>query len=196
MAKRVGNVQNVADLRTNGVSGAAVRHFVFSTHYRKQLNLAADALEGSIEAVRRLRDFADRLASATGGTAALEDAADVLETAVREAMADDLDAPAAVAALFEFVRAANRELDRGGREAGPLTRAREVFALVDGVLDLIPEPAQADAELAAWVEERLAARREARARRDFGTADAIRDELTARGIVLEDAGGTTRWKVG
>ncbi|MEY4608927.1 MAG: hypothetical protein RL625_1144, partial [Gemmatimonadota bacterium] len=55
MAKRVGNVQNVADLRTNGVSGAAVRHFVFSTHYRKQLNLSAEALEGSIEAVRRLR---------------------------------------------------------------------------------------------------------------------------------------------
>jgi cysteinyl-tRNA synthetase len=55
---------------------------------------------------------------------------------------------------------------------------------------------QADAELAAWVEERLAARREARARRDFGTADAIRDELTARGIAIEDAGGTTRWKVG
>jgi len=67
---------------------------------------------------------------------------------------------------------------------------------VDGVLDLIPEPVQADAELAAWVEERLAARREARARRDFGTADAIRDELTARGIAIEDAGGTTRWKVG
>ncbi|MBM3899686.1 MAG: cysteine--tRNA ligase [Gemmatimonadetes bacterium] len=196
MAKRVGNVQNVADLRTNGVSGAAVRHFVFSTHYRKQLNLAAEALEGSIEAVRRLRDFADRLASASGGTAALEDAADALETAVREAMADDLDAPAAVAALFEFVRAANRELDRGGREAGPLARAREVFALVDGVLDLIPEPAQADAELSAWVEERLAARREARARRDFDTADAIRDELSAKGIAIEDAGGTTRWKAG
>ncbi|MFM9012385.1 MAG: DALR domain-containing protein, partial [Gemmatimonadota bacterium] len=110
--------------------------------------------------------------------------------------ADDLDAPAAVAALFEFVRAANRELDRGVREAGPLARAREVFARVDGVLDLIPEPAQADAELAAWVEERLAARREARARRDFGTADAIRDELSAKGIVIEDAGGTTRWKAG
>jgi len=196
MAKRVGNVQNVADLRTNGVSGAAVRHFVFSTHYRKQLNLAAEALEGSIEAVRRLRDFADRLAAATGGTAALEEAADTLETAVREAMADDLDAPAAVAALFEFVRAANRELDRGGREPGPLGRAREVFALVDGVLDLIPEPVQAEAGLAAWVEERLVARREARARRDFGSADAIRDELMARGIVLEDTGGTTRWKLG
>ncbi|MFM9014424.1 MAG: cysteine--tRNA ligase, partial [Gemmatimonadota bacterium] len=87
MAKRVGNVQNVADLRANGVSGAAVRHFVFSTHYRKQLNLAGEALEGSMEAVRRLRDFADRLAAARGGTAGLAEAAETVLVAVRAALA-------------------------------------------------------------------------------------------------------------
>ncbi|MGZ3566869.1 MAG: cysteine--tRNA ligase, partial [Gemmatimonadaceae bacterium] len=58
MAKRLGNVATVQDLRDNGVSAAAFRHFVFSTHYRKQLNLSSDALEGSIEGVRRLADFA------------------------------------------------------------------------------------------------------------------------------------------
>ena len=195
MAKRIGNVQNVADLRANGVSGAAVRHFVYSTHYRKQLNLSAEALEGSIEAVRRVRDFADRLATAVGGTPALEAAADQLEERVRAALADDLDAPAAVAALFEFIRAANRELDVGGAEARAVARAREVFALVDGILDLVPEPAAADAEAATWVEAQLAARAEARARRDFATADAIRRAIEARGVVLEDGAGGTRWKL-
>ncbi|MBM3884677.1 MAG: cysteine--tRNA ligase [Gemmatimonadetes bacterium] len=195
MAKRVGNVQNVADLRANGVSGAAVRHFVFSTHYRKQLNLAGEALEGSMEAVRRLRDFADRLAAARGGTAGLAEAAEAVLVAVRAALADDLDAPAAVAALFDFVRAANRELDLGGSDALALARAREVFAAVDGVLDLVPEPAAADAELAAWVESQLVARAEARSRRDFAAADAIRGEMEARGVVVEDGAGGTRWKL-
>ena len=196
MAKRVGNVQNVAALRENGVSGAAVRHFVFSTHYRKQLNLSDDALEASLEAVRRVRDFADRLATAKGGTRGLEDAADRLENEVRLALFDDLNAPEAMAALFEFIRAANKELDAGGGEATALRRAREVFALVDGVLDIVPERVEADAELASWVESQLVARAAARARRDFGAADAIRAALDEKGIVIEDSASGTKWKKG
>ncbi len=195
MAKRVGNVQNVADLRTNGVSGAAVRHFVFSTHYRKQLNLAGEALEGSMEAVRRLRDFADRLAAAQGGTPGLAEAAEALVAGVRAALADDLDAPAAVAALFDFVRAANRELDLGGSDAPAVARARAAFALADGVLDLVPETAAADAALSSWVEAQLVARADARSRRDFAAADAIRAAMEARGVVVEDGAGGTRWKL-
>lgn len=194
MAKRVGNVQNVADLRTEGVSGAAVRHFVFSTHYRKQLNLSGDALEGSMEAVRRVGDFAERLQTEKGGTRGLEDAADRLETAVRAALFDDLNAPEAMAALFEFIRAANKELDAGGTDAAALRRARDVFALVNGVLDLVPEPVAADAELATWVESQLEARTAARARRDFAAADAIRAALDEKGIVIEDTPAGTRWK--
>ena len=104
-------------------------------------------------------------------------------------------APAAVASLFDFVRAANRELDLGGSDALALARAREAFAAVDGVLDLVPEPAAADAELAAWVEAQLVARAEARSRRDFAAADAIRREMEARGVVVEDGAGGTRWKL-
>ena len=196
MAKRVGNVSNVADLRTNGVSGAALRHFFFTTHYRKQLNFSGDALEGSMEAVRRIADFADRLAQAKGGNRALEDAADRLENAVRAALFDDLNAPEAMAALFEFIRAANKELDTGGTDVAAIRRAREVFELVNGVLDIVPEPAEADEALAVWVEEQLAARVAARARRDFPAADAIRTALEERGIVLEDSAGGTRWKKG
>jgi cysteinyl-tRNA synthetase len=196
MAKRVGNVQNVAGLKEAGISGAAVRHFMFSTHYRKQLNLSGDALEASVEGVRRIGDFAERLKTAKGGTRGLEDAADRLETAVREALFDDLNAPEALAALYEFIRAANKELDAGGADASALRRAREVFAMVNGVLDLVPDAVEADAELATWVEEQLAARKDARARRDFAAADAIRAALDAKGIVIEDGPAGTRWKQG
>jgi cysteinyl-tRNA synthetase len=195
MAKRVGNVQNVEGLRENGISGAAVRHFVFSTHYRKQLNLAGEALEGSVEAVRRVGDFAERLKAAKGGTRGLEDAADRLENEVRAALFDDLNAPNAMGALFEFIRAANKELDAGGTEPGPISRAREVFAMVDSILDLQPERGAVAGDLSTWVEGQLQARTEARARRDFAAADAIRKALDEKGVVIEDTPAGTRWKV-
>ena len=58
MAKRVGNVLTVQGLREDGVSAAALRHFVFNTHYRKELNLSDEALDASVQAVRRVGDFA------------------------------------------------------------------------------------------------------------------------------------------
>jgi cysteinyl-tRNA synthetase len=195
MAKRVGNVTNVVGMREQGISGTAYRHFVFSAHYRKQLNLGEESLEQSRSAVNRVGAFARRLAEATAGTAALAEAATKAEHAFLEALFDDLNAPEAMAALFSFITEANRELDAGGTDGEALERARAAFRLMDGVLDLVPEQ-ETDAELAAWVEERLAARRAARERRDFAAADAVRAELTARGILIEDGPQGTRWRKG
>jgi len=194
MAKRVGNVASVEDLRANGISAAAVRHFMFSVHYRKQLNLAEESLEASANAVRRVGDFAERLARATGGTENMSVIAQQLESAARAAFDDDLNAPEAVGALFEFIRMVNAELDAGGTDQPGLEDARKAFALVNGVLDLVPGDAEVDDALSVWVEERLAARREARGRRDFAAADAIRGELDGRGISIEDTPQGTRWK--
>ena len=194
MAKRVGNVAGVADLRAQGISAAAVRHFMFSVHYRKQLNLAEESLEASTNAVRRVGDFAERLASATGGTQNMATIAAELRHAAMDAFNDDLNAPEAVAALFEFIRMVNAELDAGGTDAAGLDAAREAFALVNGVLDIVPGEAEVDDALSRWVEDRLAARRDARARRDFGAADAIRGELDGKGIAIEDTPQGTRWK--
>jgi cysteinyl-tRNA synthetase len=194
MAKRVGNVATVQDMREQGVSGAAFRHFSFSTHYRKQLNLSPDALEASLEGVRRVGDFAERLAEAVGGTPELAVAADELVRDAKAALFDDLNAPEAMAALYSFIRRANAELDRGGDDRVALDRARAAFRLVDSVLDIVPEPVADDSELSDYVEGRLADRRAARARRDFAAADAIREELTSRGISIEDGPQGTRWK--
>ncbi|HEU4642772.1 MAG TPA: cysteine--tRNA ligase [Gemmatimonadaceae bacterium] len=194
MAKRLGNVASVQDLRDAGISAAAIRHFVFSVHYRKQLNLTEEGLEASRNAVRRVGDFAERLERAEGGTPALASAAEALVRDARLALFDDLNAPEAMGALFEFIRAANAELDAGGSDVGALERAREAFALVNGVLDIVPEAPAVDGELRAWVERKLGERRAARARRDFATADAIRKEVEARGIALEDTASGTRWK--
>ena len=195
MAKRLGNVTTVKDMRESRIPAAAVRHFVFGTHYRKELNLSEETLEASMQAVRRIGDFADRLREARGGTPALAEAADELVRDTEAALYDDLNAPEALAALAVFINKANAELDRKGTDGPALERARAAFARVNGVLDVVPEAVVADPALAIWVEERLAARREARAQRDFAEADRIRAELVARQVVIEDTPSGTKWKV-
>jgi cysteinyl-tRNA synthetase len=194
MAKRLGNVATVQDLRDQGVSAAAFRHFVFSTHYRKQLNLSGDALEASIEGVRRIADFAARLAEAKGATPELEKIAEETEAEVNAALFDDLNAPIALGALFTFVRKANAELDRNGVDKRSLEKAREVFARINSVLDVVPEASGPDPELAQWVDERLKARKEARAKREFAEADRIRAEIEGKGVAIEDTPHGTKWK--
>jgi len=199
MAKRVGNVLTVEGLRESGQSAAALRHFVFNTHYRKELNLSDEALEASQQGVRRVGDFYDRLYDPATlslvGTPELATAADEAVAAAEAALFDDLNGPEALAALFNFIRRANAELDRHGGDRGSGERARAAFERINGVLDVVPERAAADPTLTSWIEERIGARRDARARRDFGEADRIRAELTARGVAIEDAGGETRWKL-
>jgi len=192
MAKRVGNVATVADLREQGVSAAAFRAFVFSTHYRKQLNLSSEALEAAIEGVRRVGDFADRLESAKGGTAELAEAAARLESEASAALFDDLNAPLAMGAMFTFIRAANVELAREGNDVSALERARGAFRKINGVLDVIPDRAPLDD--AAEIEGLLAERKAARERRDFARSDAIRAELESRGIEIKDGPTGTSWK--
>jgi cysteinyl-tRNA synthetase len=199
MAKRVGNVSTVSGLREARFSAAALRHFVFNTHYRKELNLSEEALLASTEAVRRVGAFADRLNDAAtlaqGGTTELARAADEAVQAADAALFDDLNGPEALAALFDLIRKGNAELDRKGGDRGAVETARAAFDRINQVLDIVPERLGVDAELARWIDERISARREARMQRDFAASDRIRDELKARGVVLEDAGGETRWKL-
>ena len=194
MAKRVGNVSNVESLRAQRIPAAAMRHFVFTTHYRKQLNLSPDALEQSLNAVERIGMFAQRLREARGGTPELAAVAEVAEREAAEALFDDLNAPEALGALGTFITRANAELDRGGDDAGALERARSAFALIDGVLDIVPSFGIVDAALQEWVEDRIQARAAARGRRDFAAADGIRAELLERGIAIDDGPSGTRWR--
>ena len=202
MSKRFGNITTARDLKEDGVDAAALRLFFFQTHYRQRLDLNDESIAQAVAGLRRLGDFAARLEGApaaasgavgSGATSELEGAAGLLREQFTAALDDDLNAPRAVAALFDFVTAGNRALDR---RAGASAAAREAFRWAVGVLDVLPTPKAADSELAAWVEERIQARRAARQARDFAKADAIRDELAGKGVTLEDGPGGTKWRVG
>jgi cysteinyl-tRNA synthetase len=196
MSKRFGNTLTVRDLREEGVHPAAFRMLVYSTHYRQSLNYSDDALQAASEGMRRLGDFRERLADAAGqaATGGEPPEAAALAQAFREAMDDDLGTPKALGAVFTFVRDANRSLDRAAWDAGAAAAALTTFDAIVDVLDVLPGSAALDAGLAAWVDERLAARQAARQAKDFARADAIRREIAARGIELEDTPQGTRWK--
>jgi cysteinyl-tRNA synthetase len=197
MSKRYGNYLTVHDVRDEGIDPAAVRLLMFQTHYRQRFNLSDKGLSDAVEAVARLADFRRRVAEIAGETQGDDppEAAHELEREFRNAMDDDLNAPKAVGALFNFIRRANRELDEGAWAPGAAGAALELFDRVADVLQLHPAGRDADPELASWVEEQILARRHAREAKDFGAADAIRDTLKARGVVLEDTAEGTRWKL-
>jgi len=125
---------------------------------------------------------------------ALPAEAEGLRREFREAMDDDLGTPKALAALFIFVRDANRALDGGAWDQAAAAAALAAYDAVTDVLDVLPGEQRVADDLTAWVEERIAARQAARKARDFALADAIRKEITDRGVELEDTPQGTRWK--
>jgi cysteinyl-tRNA synthetase len=203
MSKSMGNVVRLGDILDAGYSPAAVRYLLLSAHYRKELSFSWDGLDDARAAVRRVLDFADRLAAAaTAPEAPPSDLTAVAEDALvafERGMDNDLNTPAGLAALFTFIRQTNAALDRAGPvRPEELERAADALRSMDdvlGILELARRDAGPDADLAAWVEQKLADRQQARNERDFARADAIRDELIAAGVVVEDTPQGVRWKL-
>jgi len=196
MSKRHGNFLTARDLREQGVDAAAVRLLFFQTHYRQPVDFNDEALAAAGEGVRRIAEFRNRLAETSqvkSGQNALAQLAQQLSADMTEALNNDLNAPQAVAKLFEFVRAANRELDQGSGGSSAALAVLDAFAAQ--VLDIFPTPKKSDQALESWIEARVAARNQARKSKDFKAADAIRAELRTKGVEIEDTPTGTKWRI-
>src|SRR5205085_9709948 len=180
MSKSLGNFTTLVDL-LDRTDGRAYRLLMLRSHYRSPIEVTPPTIADAQAGLERLDALARRfgLRGPPSGSAALD-----LEAMERftEAMDNDLDTPAAVAVIFELLRRANAAADAGESEQARCLAA--TVAELTGALGLELGKAGdvVDEQSAALVERRDAARRT----RDFAAADALRDELTARGWVVED----------
>jgi cysteinyl-tRNA synthetase len=209
MSKSLGNFYTIPDLLELGHRPSAIRYLLLSAHYRAQLNFTRAGLEKADRALDRLVEFRRRLEQArpVAPPAPEGEVSPIVEHARRAhggfdvAMDDDLSVSDAIGALFSMVRDVNRELDTSADAASSreIEAAASVLADFDSVFGVLSlraaETASADSALSDWVEERIEARRAARAARDYDRADEIRREVEERGIILEDGPAGTRWKV-
>jgi cysteinyl-tRNA synthetase len=174
MSKSLGNYHTVHDLLNEGHKGEAIRMALLSAHYRQPVDFSLDALK---EQKRRL----DKWYRLTDDV----EAANEVPASIIEALSDDVNTPKAFAALDALASSETAaELKAGAHFMGLLNVEANVWFQgdsVDGVDNV---------EIGAMIDARNAAR----ANKDFAESDRIRDELLAKGIVLEDAAGKTSWR--
>jgi cysteinyl-tRNA synthetase len=201
MAKSLGNFFTLRDLVAKGVDPITLRYAIQSNHYRKVLNFSFEGLRAAENSLKRIRTFRTRMEGegqagggpwkeAAGPTVRLAQARDQFWAA----MADDLNTPEALAAIFTLISDLNAQddhvaLTREEREA--------VLAFLDETDAIFAAWPQETSSLDAEVEALIEARRSAKAAKNWAEADRVRDQLKTLGIVLEDRkDGTTGWRRG
>lgn len=209
MSKSLGNFYTLRDLFAEGHRPSVIRFLLASVPYRRQLNFTREGLTQAAHAVERLRNFRWRIQHENlppGSSPDWQQRLRQTQQAFEAALEDDLNTARALAVVFDLVRDVNTALDRRTfrREEVPavcdlLERFDAVFAVLDDQdaerLRALGYVLRQPALSAEEIEEKIQQRQQARLRRDFATADRIRQELLEHGIILEDLkDGTVRWK--
>ena len=188
MSKSLGNFFTLRDLLDKGYDGRAVRQLMISAHYRETFNFTLAGLDGARTAMARIDECVAKLREAADDTTA-EPATPVIEK-FTAALDDDLNVSSAWGVVFDWVRDCNRRLAENQMDAASAAAELAAWERIDTVLGVGKAEEEAPAEFIALLEERA----EARKAKDFARADAIRDELTAQGWVIEDTPNGARLK--
>ena len=196
MSKSLGNFFTVRDVAEK-YGYEPIRFLMISSHYRSPINYSTDIIEQCKASLARLYTCRDSLDFALENAAEGEADSDILAMFDKrrqqfiEAMSDDLNTADAIAALFELVRDINSNVIAANANKGTVDAAIKVFDELADVLGLVynRKKEDLDSEIEALIEQRTQARKD----RNWAEADRIRDELKAKGIVLEDTAQGVKW---
>ena len=199
MSKSLGNFFTVREI-SEKYDLQVLRFFMLSAHYRSPLNFSAELMEAAKNGLERILTAAEnlRFLSGNAGDGAMTEEEKELFARTEEyvadferAMDDDFNTADAIAAVFDLVKYINTTAD-GSRSREYLDSLYARLQTLTDVLGIIvdKEEEMLDADIEAMIEKRQAARKE----RNFALADQIRDELLAKGIILEDTREGVKWK--
>jgi cysteinyl-tRNA synthetase len=189
MSKSLGNFFTLRDLLKKGASGREVRYLLLTAHYRETFNFTLDGLQSARAALTRIDECLSKLREVAAGRTAAPDTA--LVGQFTEAMDNDLNISAGWGAVFEWVRDTNRRLAENALVPEAAAARLAAWDRVDSVVGV---GATAELEVPAEIQALLDQRQAARKAKDFARADALRNELKAKGWVIEDTPKGARLK--
>ncbi|MGE5340045.1 MAG: cysteine--tRNA ligase [Candidatus Omnitrophota bacterium] len=194
MSKSLGNFYTLRDIFAKGYDPMEVRYLLISSHYRKMLNFSFDGLQQARQALKRINDFLftlNGLKPAEGETDSIRDLIRESESKFQAEMDNDFNISGALGVFFDFIYKVNLSLNE--LKSQDIKHVVDFVHRIDSVLGVLKktEEKMLDAEIEAKIEQRQQARKE----KNFKLADAIRDELKAKGITLIDTPDGVRWKL-
>ncbi len=203
MSKSLGNIYTIQEV-LDRYDAASLRHYILASHYRSPLDFSEQGLEEAEKGVERIFETVDRMSQVAFTPASEQQSTGIVKEFCNE-MDDDFNTPRALALMFEEVRLLNRLLDN--EETKGLISRRADLQRVGEVLGFLQEGPEAFREkkkerwlrthglTAQEIEEKIRLRNLARSEKRWDEADRIRNELSKKGIALEDTPGGTLWKV-
>jgi len=203
MSKSLGNFSTIKQVLEK-YSPQVLRFFLISVHYRSPIDFNADKLQEAEKGLERLKNLQERLADFAKATGEVgvesEELLNLLakrKEEFRQAMDDDFNTALALGVLFELTRDLNRYINLAQAEIAPaLAKGWEVFNELTAVLGLLQEEEKSDQSglVNGLMELILSIRQNARSKKDWATADMIRDSLKEIDITIEDTPQGAKWK--
>ena len=197
MSKSLGNFKTVREI-ANVYGYEVIRYFLISSHYRSPINYSIDIIEQCQSALDRLYTCRESLDFAIKNAKSdIDDDEEILKLIASakdefiKALDDDLNTADGIAAVFNLVSTINTEIINKDVSLNVCKKAAEMFDELTGVLGLLYNRKSNDID--DDIEKLIEQRQTARANKDWATADKIRDELKAKGIILKDTPQGVTW---